>query len=268
MVLISNLALALPMTVLFITELWIAWERHSGRRLTIAGLVLGLCVLTELELVALIPVFLLVVAAEGHRRWSARTWRRLIAAVAVPLVVTAPWFLFNEAHYHMLTAGTIAIREQTPILNPDHIRYSIGQLPDVTVSLLNPTVPSEWVSSLSGQPALTYLSQLLGVLIVPAAVVLILGTGRRLWSVRTAILGLPWVFTMAEMWYIHFGQQWQVDVRYTFASMPILLILAADATDILRPRFLPVLVTAGATASTFALWGYYLISYSGPFAFR
>ncbi len=50
--------------------------------------------------------------------------------------------------------------------------------------------------------------------------------------------------------------------------MPILLVLAADATDTLRSRYLPVLVTIGATAGTMVLWGYALISYAGPYAFR
>jgi hypothetical protein len=267
-VFISNLALTVPMAVLFVTELWIAWKRHSGGRLVIAGLVLGLCVLTELELVLLVPVFVLVVAAEGHRRRSPRSWVPLGLAVGAPVVVTAPWFLFNEAKYHMLTATAIAVRQQTSTVNPDHIHYSIGQLPNLTVNLLNPAVPAEWGGSLHNQPALTYLYQLLGALIIPAALVMIVGTGRRLWSMKTAILGLPWVLNVVEMWYINFGQQWQVDGRYTFATVPILLVLAADAADILRPRLLPVLVTAGATASTLALWAYYLISYSGPFAIR
>jgi hypothetical protein len=118
------------------------------------------------------------------------------------------------------------------------------------------------------QPGIDYIDQLLGVLVVPAAVVLILGTGRRLWSMRAAILGLPWVLNLFELWYIRFGQQWQVDVRYMYATVPILLVLAADATDTLRSRYLPVLVTIGATAGTMVLWGYALISYSGPYAFR
>ncbi len=38
MVFISNLALAVPMAILFVTELWIAWHRRSGWRLAGAGL--------------------------------------------------------------------------------------------------------------------------------------------------------------------------------------------------------------------------------------
>jgi len=267
-VFISNLALAVPLAVLFVTELWIAWHRHSGRRLAVAGVLLGLCVLTELELVVLIPVFLLVAAAEVRRRWSARTWRLLMVSVAIPFVVMAPWFLFNLATYHHLTAGSLAIAEQTSTVNPHHLHYSIGQLPNETVPLLNPILPAEWSPALYGQAALTYLQQLLAILILPAALVLIAGTGRRLWSMRSAILGLPWVLNIVEMWYIRYGQQWQVDVRYTYTTIPVLLVLAGDATDTLRSRYLPVLVTAGATASIVVVWGFFFLSYHGQYAFH
>lgn len=265
---ISNLALAVPLAVLFVTELFIAWERHSVWRLGIAGLVLGLCVLTELELILFVPVFALVVLAEGRRRWTARSWGALLVAVAVPLVVVAPWFAFNEAHYHMATAGPIAIQEQTAIVNPHHVHYSVGQLPNDTVSLLQVSMPAEWAFGLTSQSALSYLDQLLEVLLIPAALVLIASLGRRLWSVRTAILGLPWILNIMELWYIRYAQQWTVAARYTYATVPILLTLAAEATDTFRARYLPVLVTAGATAGVLVLWGYFLISYSGAFAFR
>ncbi len=265
---ISNLALAVPMAILFTTELWIAWDRHSVRRLGVAGLVLGLCVLTELELILFIPLFALVVVAEGRRRWAARTWKGLLVAVAVPLVVMAPWFAFNEATYHMTTAGPIAIQEQTPIVNPHHLHYSLNQLPNDTVELVQVTLPSEWALGLTDQVGLSYLNQLLTFLVVPASLVMIASLGRRLWSVRSAILGLPWVLNMAELWYIRYGQQWQVDPRYTYATVPILLTLVALSTDSIRARFLPVLVTAGSTVAVLFIWGYFFISYTGPFAFR
>ena len=266
---ISNLALAIPISVLFLTELWIAWDRHSVKRLAGAGLVLGLCVLTELELLCLIPVFAFVVVAEGRRRWTPGTWHPLVITVVVPLVVMAPWFLFNEANYHLLTAGSIAIKEQTSIINPHHLHYSITELPNETAEfLVDPTLPAEWGGALGGDPALSYLDELLAVLILPAGLVLIAGTGRRLWSMRTAILGLPYLFNVVEMWYIRYVEQWAVFVRYTFATFPILLTLVADATGTIRTRYLPVLVSAGATLSIIVIWGYFLVSYTGTYSFR
>ena len=283
---VSNLALAVPLVLLFVTELWIGWDRHSGRRLTLAGLFLGLSILAELEQILLVPVFALVVVAEGVRRMRTRIPTRgpglprasrvptrkvlapLAAAVLVPIVVTAPWFLFNEANYHMLTAGPIAITEQTPTVNPHHLRYSIGQLPNDTVNfLLDPTIPEEWVGSLGGQPALNELDLLVSALIIPGSLVMIAGLGRRLRSVRVAILGLPWVVNILELWCIRYGEQWLIAVRYTFATVPILLVLGAGATlCALRSRILPILVPAAATASVLIVWGFFLWSYTGTWA--
>jgi len=266
---IGDLALAVPLAILFATELWTAWDRHSSARYMLAGAALGLCVLSELELVVLVPVFALVVVAEAFQRRSFRAWRPLIAAIAIPLVLMAPWFAFNEANYHMLTAGSIAIHEQTPIINPHHVHYSWGQLPNDTVrSILDPTLPAEWNQALQGQPALDYLDELLAILLVPAGLVLALGLGRRLWSIRSGILGLPWLFNVIEMWYIRYGEQWLIFARYTYPSLPILLVLVAEATDTIRSRFLPVVVSAGATGSLICLWAYFFFSYSGPYAIR
>jgi len=265
---ISNGALALPLTILFATELWIAWDRHSPRRLAVAGALGGLCVLTELELVVLLPVFALVVVAEARRR-ALRAWGPLFIAAAIPLVLMAPWFYFNHVHYGMLTAGPIAIKEQTPIINPGHFHYSLRELPNETaVNLTDPTLPAEWALTLENQPGLTYLSQLLDVLIVPAGLVLILALGRRLWSIRSSILGLPWLFQMFEMWYIRYAEQWNIYVRYTYPTLPLLLTLVAMATDTFRARYLPILITTGATVSVGLIWGFLLFGYHGPFALR
>jgi hypothetical protein len=262
---ISNLGLAVPLAILFATELWIAWSRHSGRRLMVAGMVLGLCVLTQLELVSLIPVFATVLVAEARRRSTLRSWRPLLVALVIPLVLVAPWFAFNEGHYHMLTAGSLAIKEQTPIVNPDHLRYSWSQLPDDTVTfLVDPTLPAEWNHALDPQPALNYLDQLLAILMVPAGLILVVGMGRRLWSMRAAILGLPYLFNVVEMWYIRYVQQWAIYARYTYPTLPIFLTLVALATDTFRARTLPVLVTASAMGSVILIWGFFIFGYDGP----
>ena len=264
---VGNLALAIPLTILFATELWIAWERHAASRYVVSGVLGGLCVLTQLELVVLLPVLLLVLVAEArsHRRTS--PWGPLVAAAALPLVVVAPWLAFNEANYHATTAGALAIREQSPIVNPHHLHYALSALPNETVSwIANAVLPAEWGTSLANQPALGYLAELLGVLLIPAATVFVLGTGRRLWTVPTMILGLPWVLVFLEMWDIRYGQQWSVETRYLFPVLPLLLALAARATDILRTQYLVVLVTLGATCSLAAIWAFLVFGFTGSFA--
>ncbi len=87
--------------------------------------------------------------------------------------------------------------------------------------------------------------------------------GRRLWSIPSAILGLPWVLNVFELWYIRYGEQWTILARYTYPTLPALLVLAAAATDTIRTRFLPVLVTAGATCGVAVVWAYLLFGYTG-----
>jgi hypothetical protein len=282
---ISNLPLAALLAVLFVTELWIGWERHSGRRLILAGLFLGLAVLSQLEQLFLIPVFAVVIGAEALRRWRtkpvrspdvARTRRTparrylasLLVAVAVPVVLVGPWLAFNEAHYDMLTAGPIAVTEQTPVVNPHHYRYSVRQLPSDTVRLLgDPTLPEEWSGKLAPQPALFDIEFVLAALMVPASLVVTAGLGRRLRSMPVAILGLPFLFNVLELWYIRYGVQWQITVRYLYTSVPILLVLAAGASlAVFRSRYLPVLVAALATAGTLSLWGFFLWAFHGTWA--
>jgi 4-amino-4-deoxy-L-arabinose transferase-like glycosyltransferase len=266
---ISNLALAAPLTMIFATELWIAWRDHSSKRLMVAGAVVGLCVLTELELIVLLPVLGLVVVAEAYRRRSFPAVLPLVVAVAIPLVLIAPWFAFNEAHYHMLTAGPIAIREQMQVVNPQHLHFSLSQLPNDTVaSILDPTLPGEWGPILAGHAALSYLDQLVAVLLLPAGLVMILSLGRRLWSIPTAILGLPWLLIVFEMWYIRYGEQWAIFVRYTYSVIPILLTLVAVSTDTFRARFMPVLVTALATTSVAIIWFFIIFGFTGPYQLR
>jgi hypothetical protein len=184
-------------------------------------------------------------------------------------VIVAPWLAFNESNFHAVTAGALAIREQSGIVNPQHVRYALSALPNDTVSwITNSVLPAEWGGSLANQPALAYLAELLDVLMIPAAMVFVLGMGRRLWTVSTMILGLPWVLVFLEMWDIRYGQQWSVEIRYLFPLLPLLLVLAARATDILRSQYLAVLVTLGATCSLAAIWAFLVFGYTGPFALQ
>ncbi len=282
---VSNLPLAVPLAILFATELWVGWERHSGRRLTLAGLLLGLAILTQLEQLFLIPVFAVVIAAEALRRWRTKPQRArdvarsprpplrkllapLAVAVAVPVVLAGPWFVFNEIHYHMLTAGPLAIAEQTPAVNPHHLHFSLARLPDDTVTYLtDPTLPAEWDGALGSLPALHYLELMLSALILPASLLITTGLGRRLRSVPVAILGLPFLCNVLELWYIRYGQQWLITVRYLYTSLPILLVLAAGAAVcVFRSRFLPVLTALLATGGVLGLWSYFLWGYHGYWA--
>ena len=142
--------LEVPLAILFATELWSAWERHSGARYLVAGGLAGLCVLTQLELVVLVPGLLLVLGAEALSRPRTSTWGLLVACAALPLVVVSPWLAFNEVHFHAVTAGALAIREQSSVVNPHHLHYALSALPSDSISPIVASAAPRSVSSCAG----------------------------------------------------------------------------------------------------------------------
>ena len=45
-------------------------------------------------------------------------------------------------------------------------------------------------------------------------------------------------------------------------------MLVGEATETFRARFLPVVVSAGATASLICIWAFFLFSFSGTWSIR
>jgi len=279
MVTISPEPLSLLLGVLFTTELWIAWQRHSPRRLLVAAVLAGLCALTEFELVALFPVLALVAVAEltqriranrqprakDQPRRSPQTIALVMLSLVVPVVVIAPWLAYNEATYHLLNAGSIAIKEQTYLVNPRHTHFPIRYLPDDTAVLINPVLPAEWVNAFGANPSLQYLGSLLAIMVGPAGLFVILGMGRRLWSIRWAVLGLPVLMMLAVLLGIRYVEQWGVQSRYAFAAVPGFLILVAEGCrDTFRKLYLPVIGTSVASAGVLVIWLFMFFSYRGP----
>jgi len=254
---ISNLDLAIALAIACVTEMWIAWERRSGPRLVAAGALVGLGVLTDLYLVELVPVFALVAIAvlRTRRTWAAVLWATVGALLAFLAVL--PWLVFNEIHYHSLTAAALAKREQLAVVNPAHLHDTVGQVPEWTVqTLFAPLMPQEWQKFLPAHPALGQLGTDFQVVLIPGALVLALALGRRLVTTGYWILLLPWVANLLLCWYIDIGQQWltgSMVARYTYPTLPLLgLFLAAAALAMLRtPR---VVLVGSAVSSVFLLW--------------
>ncbi|HEX3947141.1 MAG TPA: glycosyltransferase family 39 protein [Acidimicrobiales bacterium] len=259
MVTIADVNLAVPIAILVVTELWIARERQSSRRLLLCGLLVGLGVLTDLYLADLIPVFVLVAATI---LWRHRTRRDLVQATAggaLAVLVVLPWLVFNEVKYHALTASALAKNEQLAIVNPTHAHYSLSQAPGLTVqTLFQPLMPQEWGGAIVGHNLLTYGADLFQILLVPAALVLGLALGRRLVTSGYWLLVLPWVCNIALCWYIDVGQQWESGAmvgRYTYPTLTILGLFVVAAVTMLFRRVRPLLITM-AVSSVFLviLW--------------
>jgi len=256
---ISNINLAFPLVIACVTEIWIAWETTSARRLVGAGALVGLCVLTDLYLIELVPVFVLGAVVVLWRRRTRTDVLWAAAGAAVAFVVVLPWLVFNEIHYHSLSASAIAKREQLAVVNPHHLRDTVGQVPGLTVeTLFAPVMPQEWAFYLTSHPFLAQLVTDVEALLFAGTLVLAVALGRRLVTTGYWILLAPWVMNLVLCWYIDVGQQWEsgsMVARYTYPTLPVLaLFVAAAALTVLRTPRVVVAAVAAASVAMVALW--------------
>ncbi len=259
MVTISDVNLAVPLAILTVTELWIAWQRQSSVRLLVCGLLVGCGVLTDLYLADLVPLYVAVAGTMVWRRRRADTVLPAVGGAVLAGIVVLPWVVFNEVKYHAATASALAKREQLAIVNPHNVRDTIGQLPGLTVSnLFQPLMAQEWGNRLIGHTFYSYVATLLQVLLVPGAIVLAVALGRRLLSTGLWILILPFACNVLLCWYIDIGQQWEsgsMVPRYIYPTLPMVALFSVAAVlklfSTVRPLFVTLVVSSG---FLFALW--------------
>jgi 4-amino-4-deoxy-L-arabinose transferase-like glycosyltransferase len=259
MVTISDVNLAVPLAILTVTELWIAWERRSSVRLLLCGFLVGCSVLTDLYLAELIPVFVLVAAAILWQDRGIRDLRNVASGGVLAGVVVLPWVIFNELKYHAVTASAIAKREQLATVNPHHLRDTLGQVPSLTVqSLFQPLLPQEWGNRFVGHSPLAYLASIFQILLIPGVIVLAIALGRRLITTGYWVLIAPWIFNLIFCWYIDLGQQWvtgSMVARYTYPTLPFLGLFAVASVVMIFRALRPLLALLGAsTAFLVGLW--------------
>jgi len=269
MVTISNMNLAVPLVILTATELWIAWERESPLRLILCGALVGACVLTDLYLFEMAPLYAGVAGVLIWRRRDRSTVVPAVGGAVLAGIVVLPWLVFNEVKYHALTATAIAKREQLAIVNPQHVRDTIGQLPGYTLSwLFQPLMPEEWGTRLVGHAFYSTIATYFQVLIVPAAIVLAIAVGRRLIGSGLWILLLPVACNVVLCWYVYYGQQWlsgSMVARYMYATLPLLALFSVASVQLLFSAVRPLLVTlALSTAFLVVLWIWLLPTIASP----
>lgn len=249
---IANTALALPLALAVVLLCWDALERGDARRLVAAGGVLGLALLTRLELAVLAPLLLGVA-------WV--LWRRgrvgagpAAAAVALPGLLLAPWLAWNLHRYGALTASDVAKEMQEPVLNPEGRTYGVGDLVDRGRTVIGGALPEEWwVRYLSGAWRAARDAVAAVAVLVPIGLALARPphrVGRAL-----AFLVAPLVLTLAALAVILLASQFDlVKPRYLHPVLPAYaLFVALVLRRWLPPRGIAALA-AGATAATVVLW--------------
>jgi hypothetical protein len=240
---VSNAALELPLALLFFVVFARTWDKPTTRRLLVLSVVLAACLLTQLILVALIPLW----AAAAWRWWAQHMsrdvyvrLRTVVIAGLVPVALLAPWFAFNEAHYHALTAGKLAMRMQTDVVNPQHLHFALHLLPDDTVNRLWALLlPQEWTPDLFVQPRpfIGWVNQASGTLLIPLLGIAMLAAGRRFMRSRTALLVVPYLVTTVSLWWVSYRDQWFVMLpRYTYPTLVAWVVAGAAALGVMGGR--------------------------------
>lgn len=224
---VSNLPLEMVMVMAVLATTMSSIVRDRPSRLVFAGILLGLSILTDLFCVELVPI---VAFAMLHSIWRKRgspreAKRRSIVAVTGGVLaagIVAPWLVFNERHYHSLTASALAKSMQISLVNPTHAFISVRQLFGLLYhQTFQPLFPEEL--GVSGHVLASDASIVVTVVMVPLALLFAIAA-RRSWY--RLVLAAAWISNVALAFAIsYFGQWLSILGRYTFPTL-ILLALA------------------------------------------
>ena len=248
---VSNAALELPLMIATVWALWRAHTARSGRALLAAGALIGLCLLTQVTLVFIVPLLVAVAARLLWRDRSRRMLATAAAALVLPLALLTPWLIFNEIHYHALTANSLAQRVQHSI-TPKHVNF--GFVTSGDVKMVDALLPEDWWFEGRGSvgTAIEWLVivELIGMAAAGAALAL-----RR----RRAV---PWLLLApAPLWFLTMDiativARWNLlHPRYGYSALPLLALFGAGTLVVERRGEGAVLAASAATSALLiGLW--------------
>jgi 4-amino-4-deoxy-L-arabinose transferase-like glycosyltransferase len=228
---VSNAALEIPMVLLYLLTLWHATARRRPGLLVACGAIAGLCVLTQLTLVCLVPLLIVPAWAFLRARRGARAWGTILATLVVPALLVAPWLVSNESRYGALTASTLAKREQQAYLGPPGSEHGLSLVFSLAWRLPRAPVPQEWWPEYSNS-GLAIVLRVLPAVLVAMALVALIARPRLLWSRASALLASPLVLGLGAL---------------------VGIVVVADWPSSFLPRFLNPML---APFALFAAWAW------------
>jgi len=254
---VSNASLELLAVCVLVYALWRADAELSARWLLLAGAALGLGVLTKFTIVALTPLFAVVVARYVLRTTNERRWLAGAAALAIPVVLVAPWLEFNLSHYDALTANGLAKRIQAPVINPTGLDYGVDRFWAGIPDLFSVFYPLEWTfNGPRRPPVLALLFEFVKAAVFAIPVLLWVVEPRWLKRRETWLLVTPFVLGVGMIAYSTVLEDWPLMLpRYLFPAIPTLAVFAALAwTRLLRLERASIAVVALCALVGTAAW--------------
>lgn len=224
---VSNAALELPLVPLYVLVVWNATLRPRARSLVAAGVLLGLCVLTQLTLVCLTVLLVVPLVKYLRERCDRSAARAATLALALPLVLVAPWLASNESRYGALTASTLVERLTEPNA-PTGPHSGISAVASGVARLTRVALPQEWWREYKG---------ILGAILIALPALLLIGAlpavrhPRLLRTQAGELLPAPLLLGLATLVGIVLLAEWPAALfpRYVNPMIPLFALFAAWA---------------------------------------
>jgi 4-amino-4-deoxy-L-arabinose transferase-like glycosyltransferase len=246
---VSNAALELPLTLLYVLVVWHASARRSPRLLLAAGVLLGLCLLSGPTLIAVAVLLAVPAVALLRERRDRRALAATALAVALPLALLAPWLISNEIRYSALTANALVKQMQAPLLNPTGRHYGLGEILSGFWQLDRALLPQEWWSQY-GKAGLAEILWLVPALLLAGALWPLLRSPRMLRSRAAALLGSPLALGLITLACLLVFDDWPSYLpRYLNPTLPLLALFVAWGWQAARRRPGPLLALVGACSA-------------------
>ena len=258
---VSNAGLEIVIALALTLVLWLAWSRRSVGLLLGAAVLLGFGLLTRLTIITFIPGLLACAWIVLRQvQLSARTrWLGAFGVAAIPTLLIAPWLISNLDRYGALTGSKLVRQMMEPFFNPNHVQYSIGDIPSRLLVLTRAPLAEEWwIELLSALKrwVLTVLIAALGIL-APLGVIGVKPTERR--TQLLVLLALPVGAGIAWMAYVLLVLNWDFFLpRYLYPAIPGLMLLAAVSIGRLRHGARALTASAAVLTVLLAGWWVYL----------
>ncbi len=253
---VSNTPLEILMATAFLYVIWRVFEVRDERRLLLAGAVLGLALLTKITLIALAPLLVVAAVRHGLRGRDMRAWLVAAAATIVPLVLLTPWFIFNLHHYDAITASHLAKHMQEPVVNPNHITYTLGRFLNQVPQMFSGLLPQDWATVVAQAPVMAFAFDFLKVMVFGLPVLLLIVEPRWLLTRHALLLLAPFVLGLAMVGWVTLAENWPIGTsRRLYAELPTLaLFTGISCLQLFRSRRVAPALAATASLVLAASW--------------